>query len=213
VFEVGGVRERADAARNRAESESLSVLCHSAWHVTEADPSLVMAVRSRTDSVARTLLSDPSLGPLMTGVVEFVARRRPSPAISCSSVTTPPSSGGELPAALRGAWTAKVTHESLYVRGQGLTEHGLVGSWRLEVADGGLRITDPDGLDFGAALTVSGDLILLVIDRGTIDQGLGERWRFRWSVFHGRLTLTSVPGDGLQRGPTALVTQPFTHAP
>ena len=206
-------RSTADVAslRGKTEAESLSVLCRSAWRVTQADPSLVAAVRSRTDEIARTMRSDPALGPLMADLLDFVARRGPSPPITCSTRNVSLGSVGDLPSELRGAWEAEVTQEALDAKGQGLTEQGLVGSWRMEVADGRLQITDPQGTNLQAAVTVSGDLISFDVDRGSIDQGLGERWRFRWSVFHNRLTLMPAPVEGLQKGPTSLVSQPFTR--
>ncbi len=57
-----------------------------------------------------------------------------------------------------------------------------------------------DGGSIGGLLAVSGDVVIVVVDRATIDQGLGERWRYHWSVLHDRLSLVSEPGEAMQKG-------------
>lgn len=56
---------------------------------------------------------------------------------------------------------------------------------------------------------IDGDTITITVDTVTSQQGRGETWRFKWSVFRDTLTLSRFPGEGLQAGPTFFISQPF----
>ena len=65
------------------------------------------------------------------------------------------------------------------------------------------------------AVWVDGDLLTVKI-LGTCTQcGAGDTWRYRWSVFGDKLTLTRAPGPGVTFGTTVrpgCVAGPYTRS-
>jgi hypothetical protein len=71
--------------------------------------------------------------------------------------------------------------------------------------DGGFELRNdryPQRIGFGT-WSASGDLLTFT-PRGTVEQGAGETWRYRWTLFRGSLELRR-----LTLGPTALTVAPL----
>lgn len=193
------------------EAESLASLCRLGWSVTTADPPLSSTVVAAAAQVAAVMAGTPALEASMKTLTEVVSSRSTSRLLSCGEDNVVAERAGVLPDELLGAWEAEVTQDAIDAAEPGITEYGIVGRWRIEMADGRITITSSDDTTLRGALTVDGEYLVIDVDHASIEQGLGERWRFEWSVFHDRLALTSAPGDGMQRGPTSLVSQPFSQ--
>ncbi len=198
--------------------DGLAALCReSNWAVVPADGSLVAKVDDALVAVSDQLGRAPA-GAATVGDLEQITRAAaPAAPLACpgapdASASTGDTDAGRTADALHGTWAADGTQESLDRARVGPTEQGLVGHWELTISGNGrIVLVFPDLGRIDAALEVDGETMTISIDSGTAQQGRGEVWRFDWSVFRDSLTLTRLPGDGIQDGPTALVSQPFTR--
>ncbi|MEO6572157.1 MAG: hypothetical protein ABIO83_11495 [Ilumatobacteraceae bacterium] len=197
------------------ESTSLDSLCADGrveFDTMSADGLAVMATRFAdvTDALRAT-----GAGGVLAEIEKMAPATVPSTAPRCVSDAAPtgseakPLTGAET--ALVGTWTADVTAQALeaaHVRGN---ENGEVGPMSLQFdIEGHLDIVMGDGSVITTVVTVADGVLTLTPYDVTLEQGSGEQWRYRWSVFNDRLTWTEVPGEGIDPGPTSFISQPFT---
>jgi hypothetical protein len=118
---------------------------------------------------------------------------------------------------LTGDWTADVTQSRYFAAGPLPGENSTAnwGTQKLTLRPDGVfvlrnarfPVTSPDGAPIAGAFQVQGAELDLMPGVGTPSQeGAGQTWRYRWSLFHGTLTLRR---SGDQDQPTALIAAPF----
>lgn len=136
----------------------------------------------------------------------------------CASVRAKPPSAAPTGASdLTGNWTADVT-ESRYFAARPLPDENNAANWgtaKLTLRPSGVfvlrnarfPVSSPDGAPVRGAFRVDGAELDFMPGATTPSQeGAGETWRYRWSLFHGTLTLKRY---GHEAQPTALIAAPF----
>ena len=118
---------------------------------------------------------------------------------------------------LTGRWTAVVTQSRYFAAGPLPGENNAAnwGTQKLTLRPTGVfvlrnarfPVSSPDGAPVRGAFRVHGAELDLMPGASTpAPEGGGETWRYRWSLFHGTLTLRRY---GPQDQPTALIAAPF----
>jgi TRAP-type C4-dicarboxylate transport system substrate-binding protein len=217
-------RSAIDPATRRIEQsqrDAYRALCTNArFKLTTADPGQVARIEQLAASPVTSLRLDPRTGRLLRAIradVNLAPRAQPQP--PCANVraqhrpTVPPAGVSDL----IGGWTADVTQSRYFAAGPLPGENNAAnwGPQKLTLRpDGGFvmrnarfPVTSSDGAPVKGAFRVHGAELDLMPGVGTPSQeGAGETWRYRWSLFHGTLTLKR---SGHQDQPTALIAAPF----
>ena len=204
-----------------AAREAYGTLCAEPhFQVTRTDANDVALIIRRASRATTALARDPLAGPLLRAVRRAVSttrderplpRCRKEPPVSAAHTAT------AIPAGLTGAWLANVSRSRYYAAGPlpGENNEANWGPQSLTLRSNGtfalrdLRFpaTTLDGEPIKGSFRVRGPELDLTPRATTpAPQGGGETWRYRWSLFHGTLTLRRGPGGQ----PTALIAAPFT---
>jgi TRAP-type C4-dicarboxylate transport system substrate-binding protein len=122
-----------------------------------------------------------------------------------------PRASGPVDDRLVGRWATTVTAEQLEAVPREHNEQ-VENNWgRLTLvlgADGKFEILNNryPGAPVGLGSWTSHDGVLTFKPEGSLSEGAGETWRYRWTLFRGTLVLEKVRG-----GPTALTVAPLTR--
>jgi TRAP-type C4-dicarboxylate transport system substrate-binding protein len=193
-------RER-EAERGAARS-----LCDRGLELVRAGASEVAALRLSVEPVIRELERDRDTREALERIRELKAEAPAEPVPACGD-----GGGGQpapVPAELQGTWEVAVTHGEIAAapRLPGEAVEDNWGDFTLVLgADGDFELLNdrypgPVGLGTWSA---RGDLLTFT-PGGTVEQGAGETWRYRWTLFRGTLALRR-----LGTGPTALTVAPL----
>jgi TRAP-type C4-dicarboxylate transport system substrate-binding protein len=185
-------------------------LCKQRFTLVRAGSGGLAALRRAVEPVYRELEADSGTRRALARIGELKDDTPVEPVASCQSESAAPPARATGP--LVGTWHAHVTRELLE------RAHGEVGESAednygdltlLLGADGRFEILnarfpgEPGG--FGS-WSIKGSVLEMKAE-GSVEQGGGQTWRYRWTLFHGSLVLRKAP----QRGPmpTPLVVAPF----
>ena len=208
----------AGAEVDADESSSLGSLCADGEWTIDTMPAAGLAALTadllaagadmRSDSVVAALLAE--VGVLAAATVG------PTPIVCPTTNDGEPAATATVPLTgpaknLIGTWSANVTQAALDRAGISPTEFGEVGPTRLVFDESGhVDVVLGDGTDIPATAVVDGGTLEVSPIPESLQDGRGETWRYRWSVFNGTLTLERVAGPDIDPGPTSLVSQAFT---
>lgn len=208
----------ATAVQQEEDGALLSMCNAKLVEVDRLAPAEVTALSTAMKPVTDAMRADPDLGPIVKDIDRSVAGIATPAALECVAGAAPDSDPVALTgaaAALVGVWKLDVTQELFdkahplgnEVGGVGLSELTFTPDGHFDYSVGGGHLPS-------TGVWVDGDLVIIKI-LGTCTQcGAGETWRYHWSVFGDKLTLTRAPGAGvtLGDGPTGIVAGPYTRS-
>lgn len=182
------------------------VLCDRHFRLARAGRAGIGEIRRAVEPVYRKLEADPGVRRTLDRIRELKASTPSAPVASCRSqaAQAPPVAG-----ALVGTWHTHATRELLAAahREVGESVDDLWGDVTVVLgSDGRFRILNSrfPGQEVGlGAWSARGDVLSFRAE-GTVEQGAGETWRYRWTLFRGTLVLRK-----LSVAPTALAVAPL----
>lgn len=193
-------RER-DFERGAAQS-----LCDRGFALVRAGAAGVAALRRAVDPVYRKLESDSVKRRALENIRAVKATLPAEPAAACGRDQGRPPVPDAPP--LVGTWRVRVTRAQMAAAHR-LPQEAVDDNWGnykfVLGPDGGFELLNdryPEPIGFGR-WSASSD-VLTFTPRGTLEQGAGETWRYRWTLFRGSLELRR-----LTLGPTALTVAPL----
>jgi TRAP-type C4-dicarboxylate transport system substrate-binding protein len=216
-------RSTLDQATRRLEQEDLdayrSLCANGDFKLTTARPTDVVRIEQLANRSFDTVRRNSLLVSLLKAVKRDVADAPAGGALpTCASVqekqrVAVPAGASDL----TGSWTADVTESRYFAAGPLPGENNAAnwGTQKLTLRPSGVfvlrnarfPVRSPDGAPVAGTFRVHGAELDLMPGGGTpANEGRGETWRYRWSLFHGTLTLRRY---GPQDQPTALIAAPF----
>lgn len=184
-----------------------AILCDRHFPLLRAGAAGIGELRRAVEPVYRQLEADSGTRRALEHIRELKADTPAEPAPSCRAETTPTASAT---GPLVGTWHAHVTRELMAAadRVVGESVEDNYGDLTLILrANGRFEILNArfpgEQVGFGSWSTRGS--VLEMKEEGTVEQGGGKTFRYRWTLFRGSLVLRKVTPDGL----TALVVAPL----
>jgi TRAP-type C4-dicarboxylate transport system substrate-binding protein len=188
---------------------SIQSLCTQRLALVRAGRSGIAALRRAVDPVYRQLQADSATRRILAHIRELKRDMPAEPVATCPSKAPTPA---PVTGPLVGTWQVHATRELLERahREVGERVEDNYGPLTLVLgADGRFKILNArfPGEQVGFGSWSSRGSALEMKPDGTANQGAGETWRYRWTLFHGSLALRKAStGDPM---PTALVVAPL----
>jgi hypothetical protein len=181
--------------------------CSSDFSLVRARPAEVAQLRRAVAPVYRQL---DDAARLAVEQIRAIKANLPAASLpACGSGT--PRASGPVEDRLVGRWVTTVTAAQLDAVPREPNEQ-VENNWgRLTLAlgaDGNFELLNDryPGAPVGLGSWSSDDGVLTFKPEGSLSEGAGETWRYRWTLFRGTLVLAKVRG-----GPTALTVAPLTR--
>jgi TRAP-type transport system periplasmic protein len=182
-------------------------LCDRGLRLVRAGASGIASLRRAVEPVIRELERDPATREAIERIRELKQAARAESVPACEDDGGGPAAP-VVPRELQGTWQVSVTRDEIAAadRLPGEAVDDNWGDFTLVLgADGAFELMNdrypgPVGLGTWSA---RGDL-LTFRPEGTVEQGAGETWRYRWTLFRGSLALRR-----LGTGPAALTVAPL----
>jgi hypothetical protein len=188
------------------ERGAVQSLCDRGFALVRAGAAGVAALRRAVAPVYRKLESDSATRRGLENIRALKATLPAEPAAACGRDQGRPPAPGAAP--LVGSWRVRVTRAQMAAAHR-LPQEAVDDNWGNYTlvlgGDGNFKLLNdryPGPVGFGT-WSASGDLLTFT-PRGTLEQGAGETWRYRWTLFRGSLELRR-----LTLGPTALTVAPL----
>jgi TRAP-type C4-dicarboxylate transport system substrate-binding protein len=171
----------------------VQVLCERHFPLVRAGAGGMAALRRAVEPVYRRLEQDPGTRRALERIRALKASTAPEPAPACRDKGT---RTGPVAPALVGSWRTHVTRELMAAAHREAGESAdYWGDFTLVLGSDGrfeLRGTrGPPGWRQVGAWSVRGDVLSLKPE-GTVEEGAGETWRYRWTLFRGSLVLRKL---------------------
>jgi TRAP-type C4-dicarboxylate transport system substrate-binding protein len=181
-------------------------LCARHFPLVRAGAAGIDALRQAVDPVYRELEADSGTRRAIERIRELKADSPAAPVVSCRSDAAP---AARATGPLVGKWDARASRELMEAakREVGEMVEDNWGDVTLVLGSDGRfeflnhRYPEPFGL---GSWSTRGDVLTMRAE-GTVDQGAGETWRYRWTLFRGSLELQKISGHP----PTALTVAPL----
>jgi len=185
----------------------LEVACEQRLSLIRAGAAQVAALRRAVEPVYSQIARDPATRGILDGIRALKADAPAEPAPACDREQTPSVEPDAAP--LVGSWRVEATRELLAAasREPGEAVEANWGNITLVLgADGRFEMLNDrfPGEPQGMGTWSAHDDVLRFVPSGSVDQGAGEMWRYRWTLFRGSLELRK-----LSVGPTALTVAPL----
>jgi hypothetical protein len=186
------------------DAEALQNVCDRGFSLVTSTRAERNAFREAVRSVYAVLQADPNAKGYLHKIEAMKARSpgRTSPAPTCRAGQTKTGRGGQVPAALIGVWrtsfTAAEFRAAPLVPGETAPPGNTVT----------LTLRASGRFDFAGTVgdyVVRGDRINFKVE-GTVEEGGGETWRLRWSIYRGVLEFARI---GPRPSPTPFVIKPW----
>lgn len=182
------------------------VLCERHFPMVRAGAAGIRRLRRAVEPVYRRLEADPGTQRALDRIRELKAETPSAPVPSCRRFGQPlkPATGP-----LVGTWHANATR-ALMAAAHRDTGESVENNWGHVTlvlgSDGRFKLLNArfPGKQVGfGAWWVRGDVVSFRLE-GTVEQGAGQTWRYRWTLFRGALVLHK-----LTAAPTALTVAPL----
>jgi TRAP-type transport system periplasmic protein len=206
---TGAAREAVDPVMQELRSfdrGGARVLCDRGFPLVRAGAAGIEDLRGAVEPVYRRLESDPGTRRAL-GRIRELRQGTPAEAVArCGSQSAPPAA---VSGPLVGRWRGRATRVQMAAadREVGESVDGNYGDFTLNLrADGRFEISNPrfPGQRVGLGSWSTKGSVLEMEPQGTVEQGAGSTFRYRWTLFRGTLVLRK-----LSEAPTALVVAPL----
>jgi TRAP-type C4-dicarboxylate transport system substrate-binding protein len=181
------------------------VLCKRHFRMVQAGAAGIRRLRQAVQPVYRRLEADPGTQRALARIRELKAETPSAPAPRCRFGQAPKPATGPLV----GTWHANATR-ALMATAHRDTGESVANNWGKVTlvlgSDGRFELLNArfPGRQTGfGAWSVRGDVVSFRLE-GTLEQGAGQTWRYRWTLFRGALVLHK-----LTAAPTALTVAPL----
>jgi hypothetical protein len=194
------------------EREARDEFCAAGFAIKSASSQGLDALRQRLQSVTDEMAKDPATKSTIDAITALVGPTdKPDVLAPCPPASASASPNGG-PTALDGTWKTSYTKAELisspFLDDPGTINDGNWGDFTYTFANGRFTATQTNPIESSSGsgtFTVSGDVIHLA------DEGSGETFIYRWSIF--KNTLTFKRDLSLQDAPTPILVKPWTRVP
>jgi hypothetical protein len=182
------------------------VLCDRGFPLVRAGAAGIETLRGAVEPVYRWLESDPGTRRALERIRELKQDTPAQPVARCGPEAAAPA---PVSGPLVGTWHGRATRAQMAAvdREVGESVEGNYGDFTLDLrADGRFELSNArfpgQRVGFGSWSTKGS--VLEMKPEGTVEQGAGTTFRYRWTLFRGSLVLRK-----LSEAPTALVVAPL----